>query len=197
MSIITDALRKAEQERELKAKQGPGETETVSSETEQVKPMDMFLEQSQAVEAHIEKSIRSSAIEKATPSQFREAAMVSLIAGVVALCLVALVLLPVWPGFGNHFSTVQNPFWNTSLFQVPPMYQQNILAVKPQGFNGGGVHFPFSLSGISFQGENRYAIVNGVIVQKDDSIDGARVKEILKREVTLDTKAGELKLKLP
>ena len=45
-------------------------------------------------------------------------------------------------------------------------------------------------------GSDRYALVNGQIVQAGDSIDGAHVKEILDREVVLETRAGEIRLKI-
>ncbi len=206
MSIITDALKKAEQERELKAKRTAEDTKTVlSNETVEVKPVEVLLEQSHIVETHIEQSVHPTGFEGTTSfhkpgwfssPRFRETAMIFLIVGIVVPCLSVLVLLPSWPGLDGNASIVWHSFWNANLFQIPRMYQQNVLSAKPQNFNGSGVNLPFSLSGISFQGENRYAIVNGVIVQKGDLIDGGRVKEILGREVTLDTKAGEIKLKL-
>ncbi len=193
MSIITDALKKAEQEREQKTKRTVGKTETVVPAIEEAKPVDVLLEQSHVVEDHIEKRIH---ISKEIPSRFREVAIVSLIIGIVILSLSALFLLPSWPGRGSNLSIISHPFWNAGFFQVPKIYQQNTLPAKSRSFDGNVLDFPFSLSGISFQGENRYAIVNGVIVQKGDLIDGAHVKEILGREVVLDTRAGEIKLKL-
>ena len=55
---------------------------------------------------------------------------------------------------------------------------------------------PFTLSGISAWGPDRYAIVNGAIVQEGDSVGGALVKQILGREVILETRNGEVKLKI-
>lgn len=204
MSIITDALKKAEQERELRAKRVTEETKIDLPEVEEVKAVEVLLEQSHLVETHIEQSIHPTRFEGTTSlpksdwffsPRFREVIVTSLIVVVVISCLSVLVLLPSWSGFGSNVSIAWHSFWNASLFQVPPMYE-NTLSMKPRNFNGSGINLPFSLSGISRQGNSRYAIVNGVIVQKGDSIDGARVKEILEREVVLETRAGEIKIKL-
>ena len=45
-------------------------------------------------------------------------------------------------------------------------------------------------------GNNHFAIINGTIVQKGDSIDGAHVKEVLENEAVLETRAGEFRLKI-
>ncbi len=56
---------------------------------------------------------------------------------------------------------------------------------------------PYVLSGVSIFGNERYAVINGRIVTIGDSIDGAYVKEIMDRNVVIETKTSEIKLKLP
>jgi hypothetical protein len=58
-------------------------------------------------------------------------------------------------------------------------------------------NMPYLLSGISVSEDDRYAVVNGQIVTEGDLVDGAYVKQILERDVVLDTKTSEIKLKLP
>ena len=200
MSIITDALKKAEQERELRSKRA---VEVLTEVPEESKPVEMLLGQSEVVETEIEENAGLTAeaaeqnaiyrAEQAFPQQIRG---ILLIAGSVFVCFLALVLLTWSGGGGAGFSAIWRPFRNASAFQVPPMYQQNILSVRAHNFSVSGVKLPFNLSGISSQGDARYAIINDVIVQKGDSIDGATVKEILGREVVLETRAGEIKLKI-
>ncbi len=206
MSIITDALKKAEQERELKATRASKITRVALAEPESVKPVDVLLEQSHLVEAHIEQNMNAIGINAGdifrkgawlSSPRSREVLIISAIVGIVTSCLVILLVLPHWPRVAKDFSIVWRPFKAVSLFQVPPMYhQQNIFSERSHSAGENGVKLPFSLTGISVQGDKSYAIINGEIVQKGDSIDGAQVKEILERDVVLETRAGEIKLKI-
>ena len=85
------------------------------------------------------------------------------------------------------------------MFQItlPNGGRTNVPGAASRTIDMVGVNLPFTLTGISVQGSDRYAIINGEIVQEGNSIDGAHVKEILDREVVLETRAGEIKLKIP
>ncbi len=205
MSIITDALKKAEQERDLKAKHAAKMAKVAFIEPERAQSVEVLLEQSHMVETQIEQSIRPAGMSQPdtfkgpwfSSPQFREVSIISTVVGVIISCLVILLALPHWPGMGKDSSIIWRPFRVVGLFQVPPMYQQNIFLERLQHSGSeNGVKLPFILTGISAQGNKSYAIVNGVVVQKGDLIDGATVKEILDRGVVLETRAGEIKLKI-
>ena len=197
MSIITDALKKAEQERELRAKRVQEDAKVAVLE-----PVDIFLEQSDMVETSIEQNVKQTEPAETTASnhldwfssmQFREILTLS---GIATLFLFVLLLLSYWAGTSANFSISWRPFQSGNLFQFNPVYQHRVSSMRLRGSIGGGVKLPFNLTGISVQGDTRYAIVNGVIVQKGDAVDGAHVTEILEREVVLETRAGEIKLKI-
>lgn len=203
MSIITEALKKAEHERELKAKQGFQEIGS-DGVADEIKPVEVFLEQSAVVEAEIENSLSESVMSQEplpqtvmlSTSQVRD---LSILAGVGAICIVALLLLPRWPILGKNFSILWNPFQTTSKWQAgsgPSISRMISSSLGSSSVSSAGPILPFHLSGISIQGNDRVALVNGIIVQKDDWVDGAHVKEILDREVVLETKTGEIKLKI-
>lgn len=96
---------------------------------------------------------------------------------------------------------------------VPIAVEETIQGTQPVSIPGVNVSVPvvnipapvvvkepeptYVLSGISVTGGDHYAVVNGSIVQKGDSIDGAYVKDVLDREVVLETRTAEIKLKLP
>lgn len=195
MSIITDALKKAEQEHELKAKSTSQEAAVALVEDAEASRETAVLDRPEIHETYVENIIPTGPDKAASNRsvwflelQFRE---VLILSGVVFLVVFVLFLLPKWPTIGGNFSLLWRPAQGGSVFQVGP-----IIKPVPRGMDGRTISLPFQLSGVSASGNNRYAIVNGTIVQKGDSIDGAFVKEILDQEVILETRAGEIKLKI-
>ena len=196
MSIITDALKKAEREREFKVKRA----------SEEEKPVELLAAQAGLVEAALEKEKRAP--EEIEENPVREenwslelGVREVLILGVAIFsCILLLFSLPSWPLLGRDLSLAWHPFRSAPrIFQLGAlgsMYQQGVLKTGTVPFADQSVKLPFVLSGISLQEDARYAIVNGVVVQEGDSVDGAHVKQISDREVVLDTRAGEIRLKI-
>ncbi|MBI4395388.1 MAG: hypothetical protein HY583_04220 [Candidatus Omnitrophica bacterium] len=202
MSIITDALRRAERERELKAKRASQESVALIDEPLVVpQTQDLGLSEVPKIEPEVhqiepERIIPNVPVRAVSNPpvwflelQFRE---VLILSGVGVLTFFVLFLLPRWPTLGNNLSLVWRPAQSGNVFQVGAIRKASPFHVDS---GGGAVSLPFQLSGVSVSGESRYAIVNGTIVEKGDYIDGAFVKEILDQEVVLETRAGEIKLK--
>ena len=192
MSIITDALKKAEYERELRAKQAP-EKSTVDVLLEQTEDLETSLAGVGTVPSEREDIVIPST---STPtlgrpsgvSSFRLTEILILVA-IFAICFSVLFFLTRWPSVGKKFSG--DAFIGIgSVGNTSP--QGNVSSSAAQKSR-----LPYVLSGISAFEQNRYALINGSIVQQGDSIDGARVKEILEREVILETPLGETRLKIP
>lgn len=195
MSIITDALKKAEQEHELKTKQASQEAAVALAEELRPSVEAVVLEKSEAQETYTEHTIPVELTNSTSHQpiwfpelQFRE---VLILGGVAILTFFVLFLLPKWPTLGSNFSLLWRPAQGGSVFQVG-----TVKKAASHGLDNRAISLPFQLSGISVAGDNRYALVNGTIVQKGDSIDGTFVKEILDQEVILETRTGEIKLKV-
>ena len=184
MSIITDALRKAENERELKAKR-VSEKEASSATTlteEEIFPQFPKVVVPHKVEIEDQKTI--SEIKKFfrnySPVWKRPVLFVTAIFFLFGLLILAL--LPkktVLVVQANKDSNIQKQISSA----ISNTVQSNL-------------RLPYVLSGISKLGNSQYAIINGMIVQQGDSIDGAHVREILNGEVVLETRAGEIRLKI-
>ena len=204
MSIITDALKKAEREREMKTKQTLDESAAVAVE-EESKPAETTQIQLTPVENERIGNLPPSARgEKFGLDRFQfsdtRVRDVIIVAGIVFGCLVALALLPRWPSIGRNLSVVWHSGDGASAFRMSPAgtpLGSGALRMQPAfSEDKSFVQLPFVLSGISALGKDRYAIVNDKIVQQGDSVDGAHVKDILDREVVLETRSGEIKLKI-
>lgn len=196
MSIITDALKKAERDRELKAKQGLQDTAFAGANGDNSTAT--LLAQSDAVEQHIEKSKFEEGIDQAIfrrPDWYQSSQLQVIFLFIAAglACALVLFALPEWPRIGENFSIVWQPFNSKS---------KNHSYTSGLGVFGKGIRTSvsasqFTLSGITSTGNDHFAIVNGTIVQKGGSIDGAYVKDISNQEVILETKNGEIILKIP
>ena len=205
MSIITDALKKAEYERELKTKRAQEEVaqatleETKSQESVSVLTDPVVSESFKSMVWPEKNEFRDQKRSSFLSFQPRE---VLILVGILLALLLVLLLLPRWPSSGKNFSVVWRPADRGSFFQVSPVGGSfrpgaSVPSLPTRGFEDNGfVKLPFSLSGISASGNNRLAIVNNRIVQEGDGIDGAHVKQILDREVIIETRSGEVKLKL-
>ena len=203
MSIISDALKKAERERELKAKQA--QEGVPGSEAEQGKLVDSLSSQAELVEEEIKRKADSE-LEAMRPLLgprrvwLRRFLELMILLGVVSLVVAVLFVLPFWPGprknsspDANLLSRANRPFGGA---EAPGRDE------KRSGRNihlpiGRGVSFPFVLSGISVQGKDRYAVVNDAIVQEGDFVNGVRVKSITAEEVTLAAANEDLTLRIP
>ncbi|OGW86148.1 MAG: hypothetical protein A3C35_06425 [Omnitrophica bacterium RIFCSPHIGHO2_02_FULL_46_11] len=213
MSIITEALRKAEREHELKAKRAL--QEAASGLADPGKSQNVLLAQSEAVEHHIQQSVLQEEVSQAVfrrPAWYWSSRLqaVFLAALGVLVCAFILTILPKWPQIGNNFSIVWQPSVEKGSSQIS-ISEQGVFSGTVGAFSQGngsrtqkselqGKNMPtsqFVLSGISVMGNDHYAIVNGTIVQKGDSIDGAYVKDVFNQEVILQIKDGEIKLKIP
>ncbi|MBI4358162.1 MAG: hypothetical protein HY584_02585 [Candidatus Omnitrophica bacterium] len=194
LSIITDALKKAERERELKGKEKHASGEAAAILAEEEKAVESFLEQAAREEKETEGKAAFVNAREAAPRASRwlflsEAQSAALLVAAVFLCAFLFFFLARWPIIGKNALVIWNPLqiWNVPGKSAP----------KPSHPLGEPrTDFPFALSGISSTGGERYAIVNGAIVQEGDSIDGAHVIQILDREVVLETRSGEIKLKI-
>ncbi|MBI4373154.1 MAG: hypothetical protein HY585_05475 [Candidatus Omnitrophica bacterium] len=193
MSIITDALKKAEKERELKARSASQQAamalmEEVQPATREAAILEQpSLHENDAVDVSSNEPVRIVLNRSGwfLGLQFKEMLILSV---VVVAAFVVLTLLPTWPTIGSNFSLSWRPIQKGSLFQ-------NYQVSNTVSHGGGTLDLPYDLSGISVSGDNRYALVNDTIVQKGDSIDGAFVKEISDQEVVLETRTGEIKLR--
>ncbi len=189
MSIITDALKKAEYERELRTKQASGKS-TADVLLEQTEDLETSLAGVGTIPSETEDVVFPS---RSTPtlsrpsgvSSFRLTEILILIA-IFSICFFVLFFLTRWPSVGKKFSG--DAFINVGT--ASPQGNASSSAVQKS-------RLPYALSGISAFEQNRYALINSSIVQKGDSVDGARVKEILEREVILETPLGETRLKIP
>lgn len=212
MSIITEALKKAEHERELKAKRVSELQEMAAVLVEEEKVIKSLLEKadipdlesasSQVIVPAESKDIDFSKISRPFLSEPWKA---GLIIGSLVLSLFALYFLPYWPVVGRDFLFIWYLSKNSKAVQtgsagavydkaVHKSYESKSGPVS--GFSNYVFRPAFVLSGISMVGKDRYAIINGRIVQRGDLINGAFVKEIAGREVVLETKTGEVTLEI-
>lgn len=205
MSIITDALKKAERERELREKQAAEEL-SVSSPSQAYEPPSLQTESLNLAESKSIPSVQENQglSFRAFRSSIWWSKEIFLVGGAILFFLFILFALPHWPQVGSDLSIIWRPLRNQSAFRigslgpVVPQGSPPPVPSAPASFEGAvATKFPFVLSGISISGDDRYAVVNGAIVQKGDSIDGAHVKEILDREVVLETRSGEIRLRIP
>lgn len=174
MSIITDALKKAEQERALKAQKTADEVQIREIALQEEAIIRSLIKDIPNISKEPAKKVQSEVVLFGRAVQWRYIA----IASFAALC----AILFFWPKNQNERIVIQ-----TSAPAAP--VSQNFVTK----FRG----FPYVLSGASVVNDHRYAIVNGKIVQKGDSIDGAFVKEVIDKGVILETTQGEIKLKIP
>jgi len=194
MSIITEALRKAEREREEKREEkSEGTTDVLAQTAHEASSPEIASEEPSQAPAQDAEPIplnpslglvsKISLLSRfvARSWSLRHTRRMWIMPGIVLLCLFILVVL----------------------FRWPKVERANILfgrVTKPATFGSRkspAVQLPFVLSGVSIMGTERYGVVNGLVVQAGDSVDGAVVKEITDREVILETRAGEIKLRLP
>lgn len=151
MSIVTEALKKAEEDKQLK--ETSGKTAVLLDE--------------EMSSAALAESLFLNRKPFERKRSWKKYLLFPLIGLAAIFCLVLIV------GYIQSQNGRQNTF------------QSN-----------GTTYSPYQLTGISATGENRYAIVNGTIVQKADSIDGAHVVDISDEEVILKTKKGDITLNL-
>ena len=229
MSIITDALRKAEEERGRKTKQTV-EQVLVQADLEQEELLKRFGYATKPNTAETVLPPESLQI-KPPANVFISIIQKTLVSvSLISICFLVVYLGPRWllnPGsFSEDWASFENSAASKIDFLIPGLMPHNRSVISVQetalipsqgiigeespvsasGATEGSVpvsalpkepESAYVLSGISVMGSSRYAVVNDSIVQKGDSIDGAYVKEILDREVVLETRSAEIKLKIP
>lgn len=205
MSIITDALKKAERERELNAKRPLEEAAQVIPP--EMKPQELSSRQMDAVTLEPSTGTvlppRENKVRGRKPFQFLslQPKEVLILVGMILSLVFVFILLPRWPSTDKNLSVIWRPADRGGFFRVNSAggVLRSGLRVAPPSREGSEdsrfIKLPFSLSGISVLGENRYAVINNRIVQEGDAIDGALVKQILDREVVIETRSGDIKLK--
>lgn len=205
MSIIADALRKAERERKQKSLE-QARRETVENRT----PPEFFSERA-PIHQLSAGSVVSDVSESGTVG-FRTTPFSwvlgewSLTGIFFALVAAVLLLLPRWPviegtsGINWKFSFPQPHLFSDWASEKVGEWFQPKTSVLPQPESVPVPSQPapvsFVLSGISTSIDGRYAVVNEVIVQEKDVVQGALVKEISDRQVKLQTEEGEIILAL-
>ncbi len=190
MSIITDALRKAEQDREFKTKQAAADSALTVLLEEPITVPDYARQMAELVEEEITEK-KAVTDHDAT---FKLRSILRILGIAVALFISVLSLIAVVFFIYNlviNLITLK-PSRNTSL--TIPINMQPL--IKPLPHSGQNSQSGFALSGVTHVGDDFYAIINGTIVQKGDTIAGAKVKEIFERDVVLETRSGEVKLKI-
>lgn len=185
MSIITDALKKAESERELKAKH-VSESEASSATTlteEEIFPQFPKSILFPEIKVEDEKPIPriKQSFGKYNPPWKHPAFILTAVFFLLGLLILQFlpkktVLIVRSDKDGNIQKQISRSISSSITFNSPKL--------------------PYVLSGISKLGNSQYAIINGVIIQQGESINGAYVREILNDEVTLETQAGEIRLKI-
>jgi hypothetical protein len=194
VSIITDALKKAELDREQKAKHAAEEALERAALTA-VKEQEEIAETAIAEEVIEEEVLPAPTpipaptprLEKVSPVYTRKSVLppyfreVAVFGAVVLGILLLLLVIPKWPGVGENLTVLWHP-------------GQNWEKAKSTRVEASGLNVPFTLSGVSNLGDERYAFINGEILTVGDSIQGAYVLEILDHGVVLETKAGEIKI---
>lgn len=201
MSIITDALKKAEHERELKTKHTSGEGVAILAE--EARPTELFLDETYIGANRTEKNVPAVETKETVFSgtaRFSSwpAREIFILAGAALSGLFILSLFVRWPEMVRNFSLLWLPSYKASVSETPSssILGLHLSKAQPVNFLDNNTRLPFILSGISVSGADRYAIINGKVIQEGDSINGAYLKEILDREVILETKTGEIKLKI-
>jgi len=185
MSIITDALKKAESERELKGKHlaaelapiAAAEEKLVSSVTESILPDQIKIESEKPIPEIQKFPINRRPIWE-NP--------VLIIASIFVLFFLIFLVFSFIPK--KAILIVQS--------NKDGGDQKQIIRSVSRSIESSPIAMPYVLSGVSKLGSAQYAIINGMIVQKGESIDGAFVSEISERKVTLETKAGKIQLKI-
>ena len=188
MSIITDALRKAENERELKSKkvvEADVPIAAILRTEEQIFPSHRLAETNFSQRAKTKSKKPVSGIKQFFIHHnltWKHPAFIA-VSVILFACLLMMALIPKKTVLIVQANKDEN-------------IQKQVTKAISSTMQSSPLALPYVLSGISRVGSSEYAIINGMIVQVGDSIDGAYIEEIFEREVTLNTRSGEIKLNL-
>ncbi len=198
MSIITDALKKAERDRGQKLGEKAGEI-PVASLKETMKPSQVLEEEEKLLEENLTKmTSRAGTPFFAWPHFSWREANVFVVRGTLvigfAVLVVFLFLTFRWEASDHMVAsvslpTVQVPSGGKTVSAATKTFFPKRQAAQPT--------LSYTLTGISTFDDKHYAIINGLVLQTGDSVDGAVVKDITDREAILETRAGELRLRIP
>lgn len=211
MSLITDALKRAERDRGQKLREKVEEVHAASV-AQEAHPPRILEEEEVLVEQKLKSAVppvwpsSETAFKPQMPSliwpQFSwRTANVFVLRGAFVVSLAALVvfLFMIFKWEPPEQTTVAS-------VSLPALSRPSGVSTVPVSKKGffqkhaparPGQAFSYALSGISTFDDKHYAIINGLVLQAGDSVDGAMVKDITDREAILETRAGELKLRIP
>ena len=210
MSIITDALKKAERDRGQKLRDKIEEVHAASVsepvKAPQILEQEEALVENELAEAHTHFRTSSTAFQPKSPlfswPQFswRET-NVFVLSGAFVVCFAALVvfLFVIFKWESTDQMTVASVSLPAS--SVAPV-SKPVPGIKKATFpkrapSASRTTLSYALTGISAFDNKHYAVVNGVVLKPGDSVDGAIVKDITDQEAVLETRAGELRLRIP
>ncbi len=176
---------------------------------EGVKPPQILQEEEALLEQELEETHSPFRARKATvypktasfawPKFSWREANVFVLSGAFVTCLAVLVVslfaIFRWEGADQTVASVSLPAVSVpSHAKTAPVLRKTIFR-KPAAHSGPTLSF--ALSGISAFDNKHYAVINGTVLQAGDLVDGAVVKDITDNEAILETRAGELRLKIP
>ena len=213
MSIISEALKKAEQERIAKGKSSfTGERAGYGTGS--------LTDQLAAIEVDVTKRILASQIQYGDlkPKHFFflwEFWKAFLFLGVIVLLCLTLFLLPRWPSLAEKNSsdiwqssteTVSSQAISANVSPEIPAATSDKMPVQENSSSPEAGKSeentppvpvnPYVLTGLSVSGKDHYAIVNRLVVKVGDLIGQAHVKSIENGQVVLDTDTGEVTLQM-
>jgi hypothetical protein len=188
VSIITEALKRAEEDKVIKEKEA-AELALSGIALEAAKESEVV------VQEHIEE--RRPAPEPVAASGtsrfLNRLGQPAVIGGLLLLAFLALWAIPQWPMNGGGLSLKWNPFGGAQTVTNASIERTETATIAAPET---AAPLPYVLTGITVVDGDRFALVNDQIVTVGDSVDGAFITEILDREVVLETRAGEIRLKI-
>lgn len=198
MSIITDALKKAERDRGGKLHEKMEEIHAASLAKE-VKPSQILEEEEKLLEESLaEAASRAKTFSFVWPRFSWHETNVFVVRGALvagfAVLVVFLFLTFRWEASDQMVASVSLPTVQVSSAAKPAAVPRKTFFGKRQPVRPT---LSYALTGISTFDDKHYAIINGIVLQAGDSVDGAVVKDITDREAILETRAGELRLRIP
>lgn len=216
MSIINDALKKAEQEKNKIVTDEPGYTNIASKVYKPSQEQNKNIEVAK-VEPHAAKPTLdpSSETKKSNNSTWVLLAILSFVA-VMSISIIMtnlkkesvkpLATLPPSVPEETLSSPDPKPTLNagtspisdvTLLPQTQPVETVPSSITEPQTVKIPASPPYLTLSGIVAGGDESFAIIDGAIVKKDDTISGARVVEIYSDRVVLEFDGAEFSMRTP
>lgn len=208
MSIINEALKKAEQEKNKMLTDEPGYT-NIASKIYKPKP-----EQNEKLEAPQGETVKPLPLLEPLPPVAKKHNYLTwaLMAILITIAVMSLSILLTKPKGKNIEPKIKQPAptpqpslpsqanLNSAIpaaLSTQPALTDNPPTPEPQPVKLPSAPPPLILSGIVAGGNDSFAIIDGNIVKKGDSISGAKVKEIYGDRVALEFDGAEFILRSP